>query len=172
MSVLTQEATTGAVGSADGAGGYGLVRYLVVRFLLIIPTVLVLVSVVFFLMRVSGDPITTAFGDRLTPAQLHAKLHQAGYDRPLLTQYLDYLRALATGNFGRTATDNQAVSRCCGPTARRPSSWPATRCWWPWPSASRWAWSPRPTGTARRTPRCGCSPSSTTPRRCSSSGCC
>ena len=110
MSVLTREAT-GAVGTSDGATGYGLTRYLLVRFLLIIPTVLVLVSVVFFLMRVSGDPITTAFGDRLTPDQLHAKLHQAGYDRPLLTQYLDYLRALATGNFGRTATDDQAVSQ-------------------------------------------------------------
>ncbi|MFC1413474.1 ABC transporter permease [Streptacidiphilus sp. N1-12] len=110
MSVLTEEAT-GAVGTSDGATGYGLTRYLVVRFLLIIPTVLVLVSVVFFLMRVSGDPITTAFGDRLTPAQLQVKLHQAGYDRPLLTQYLDYLRSLATGDFGRTATDNQAVSQ-------------------------------------------------------------
>ncbi|MER7185481.1 ABC transporter permease [Streptomyces hyaluromycini] len=114
MSTLTQE-TPGAVATpADGAAGYGFARYLAVRFLLIIPTVLVLVSLVFFLMRLTGDPITAAFGDRLTPDQLQAKLHQAGYDRPLLTQYLDYLRSLATGDFGRTVTDNQPVTHVLG----------------------------------------------------------
>ncbi|WNI17541.1 ABC transporter permease [Actinacidiphila sp. ITFR-21] len=102
--------TAGPAGPAGRLLGSGLVRYLVARFLLIFPTVFVLVSVVFFLMRATGDPITTAFGDRLTPEQLHAKLHQAGYDKPLLTQYLSYLRSVATGNFGRTATDNEAVS--------------------------------------------------------------
>lgn len=112
MSVLTQD-VPGAAATTPGGGvrDHGLARYLAVRFLLIFPTVLVLVSVVFFLMRATGDPITTAFGDRLTPAQLHAKLHQAGYDRPLLTQYLDYLRGLAAGDFGRTATDDQAVGQ-------------------------------------------------------------
>ncbi|MFJ9567326.1 ABC transporter permease [Streptomyces fuscichromogenes] len=111
MSAPTQNTTTGAVTtSGDGAAGPGLVRYLVVRFLLIVPTVLVLVSLVFFLMRATGDPISAAFGDRLTPDQLQAKLHQAGYDRPLFTQYLDYLKSLATGDFGRTVTDNQPVT--------------------------------------------------------------
>ncbi|MET8944081.1 ABC transporter permease [Streptomyces sp. NPDC004542] len=114
MSALTRE-TPGAVGTpADGAAGIGFARYLVVRFLLIIPTVLILVSLVFFLMRLTGDPISAAFGDRLTPDQLQAKLHQAGYDRPLLTQYLDYLRSLATGDFGRTVTDNQPVTHVLG----------------------------------------------------------
>ncbi|MFE5033791.1 ABC transporter permease [Streptomyces sp. NPDC056683] len=114
MSALTQE-TPGAVAiPADGAAGYGFARYLVVRFLLIIPTVLILVSLVFFLMRLTGDPISAAFGDRLTPDQIQAKLHQAGYDRPLLTQYLDYLRSLATGDFGRTVTDNQPVTHVLG----------------------------------------------------------
>jgi peptide/nickel transport system permease protein len=109
MTALTQE-VQGAAGTTGGATGNGLARYLVIRLLLIVPTVLVLASVVFFLMHATGDPVTTAFGDRLTPEQLHQKLHQAGYDRPLLTQYLDYLRSLAHGDFGRTATDNQAVS--------------------------------------------------------------
>ncbi|MEU9736463.1 ABC transporter permease [Streptomyces sp. NPDC048002] len=90
---------------------HALARYLATRFLLVIPTVLILVSLVFFLMRATGDPVTAAFGSRLTPAQLEDKLHEAGYDRPLLTQYADYLRALATGDFGRTATDNQPVTQ-------------------------------------------------------------
>ncbi|MGW1620496.1 ABC transporter permease [Streptomyces sp. NPDC002172] len=114
MSTLTQEPPGAVATPADGAAGYGFARYLVVRFLLIIPTVLILVSLVFFLMRLTGDPITAAFGDRLTPDQLQAKLHQAGYDRPLLTQYLDYLRSLATGDFGRTVTDNEPVTHVLG----------------------------------------------------------
>ncbi|WP_339135117.1 ABC transporter permease [Streptomyces sp. f51] len=112
MSTLTQDVPAAA--PAGGAAGYGLTRYLVVRFLLIIPTVLVLVSLVFFLMRATGDPISAAFGDRLTPDQLQAKLHQAAYDRPLLTQYLDYLRSLTTGDFGHTVTDNQPVTHVLG----------------------------------------------------------
>ncbi|MFF3985066.1 ABC transporter permease [Streptomyces sp. NPDC001797] len=114
MSALTQETPGAAATPAAGAAGYGFARYLVVRFLLIIPTVLILVSLVFFLMRLTGDPISAAFGDRLTPDQLQAKLHQAGYDRPLLTQYLDYLHSLATGDFGRTVTDNQPVTHVLG----------------------------------------------------------
>ncbi|MFI1002401.1 ABC transporter permease [Streptomyces galbus] len=115
MTALTHEVPGVAAEPDDGGpAGQGLVRYLAVRALLIVPTVLVLVSLVFFLMRLTGDPITAAFGGRLTPDQLHAKLHQAGYDRPLLTQYLDYLRGVATGDFGRTVTDNQPVTHVLG----------------------------------------------------------
>ncbi|MDQ1555797.1 MAG: peptide/nickel transport system permease protein, partial [Actinomycetota bacterium] len=39
-------------------GGNPLVRYIVVRFLLIFPTIFILVSIVFVVMRVIGDPIT------------------------------------------------------------------------------------------------------------------
>ncbi|GAB3844646.1 ABC transporter permease [Dactylosporangium cerinum] len=92
----------------------GLARYLTMRFLLIFPTVFVLVTAVFFLMRLTGDPVTNAFGDRLTQAQLQQRLHQAGYDRPLLEQYLDFLKGVATGDLGRTATDNRSVSDLLG----------------------------------------------------------
>ncbi|WP_037621562.1 ABC transporter permease [Streptomyces aureus] len=113
MSAETLE-ITGAAPAAGGTGRHGLTRYLVVRFLLIIPTVFILVSLVFFLMRATGDPVSAAFGDRLTPGQLQAKLHQAGYDRPLSVQYLDYLRSLAAGDFGHTVTDNQPVTHVLG----------------------------------------------------------
>ena len=66
--------------------GGGLYRYLLVRFLLIFPTIFILVTTVFFLMRITGDPITAALGGRLTPDQLAARRHAAGYDRPLFVQ--------------------------------------------------------------------------------------
>ncbi len=93
--------------------GGGFLRYVITRFLLIIPTVFILITVVFFLMRVTGDPITAALGGRLTPDQLAERIHESGYDRPLFIQYFEYLGQIFTGNLGRTLTDNTAVTASC-----------------------------------------------------------
>jgi len=90
--------------------GGGLGQYILVRFLLIFPTILILVTLVFFLMRITGDPITAAMGGRLPPEQLQERIHSAGYDRPLLVQYFEYLGQLVTGNFGTTLSDNRKVT--------------------------------------------------------------
>lgn len=89
--------------------GGGLWRYILVRLLLIIPTVFILVTVVFVLMRITGDPITAALGGRLPPDQLAARIAQAGYDRPLIVQYLEYVGGILRGDFGTTLTDNRPV---------------------------------------------------------------
>jgi peptide/nickel transport system permease protein len=90
--------------------GGGLGRYILIRFVLIFPTVFILVTMVFFLMRVTGDPITAALGGKLPPAQLAERIHQAGYDRPVIVQYFEYLGQIATGNFGTTITDGRPIS--------------------------------------------------------------
>lgn len=88
---------------------YGvLLRYLGVRLLLIVPTAWILVTVVFFLMRVVGDPISAALGGRLPPDQIEARKEAAGLNRPVLSQYRDYLAGLVRGDFGRS-TDNRAI---------------------------------------------------------------
>ena len=46
-------------------------------------------------MRLTGDPITAALGGRLPPDQLAERIHEAGYDRPILVQYFEYLGQLA-----------------------------------------------------------------------------
>ncbi|AJM78385.1 peptide ABC transporter permease [Rathayibacter toxicus] len=89
--------------------GGRLGRYLLIRFLLIIPTVFLLVTVVFFLMRSTGDPITAALGGRLTADQLAERVAAAGYNRPLIVQYIEYLGRLVTGDFGTTVSDNRPV---------------------------------------------------------------
>ncbi|OZD43213.1 peptide ABC transporter permease [Rhodococcus sp. 06-1477-1B] len=89
--------------------GGGLWRYILVRLLLIIPTVFILVTVVFVLMRITGDPITAALGGRLPPDQLEARIAQAGYDRPLILQYFEYIGGILRGDFGTTLTDNRPV---------------------------------------------------------------
>jgi peptide/nickel transport system permease protein len=62
-------------------------------------------------MRVApGNPIEAAVGGRLPPAALKLREHQAGFDKPLIVQYWEYLRQVASGNFGTTITDNQPVT--------------------------------------------------------------
>jgi peptide/nickel transport system permease protein len=93
------------------AGGLSpLTRYLLVRLALIIPMLWILVSMVFVLMRVIGDPISSALGGRMSEEQIAERKAAAGLDRPLLTQYWEYMNGLAQGDFGRTLTDNRAVS--------------------------------------------------------------
>jgi len=90
--------------------GGNLGRYIVTRFLLIIPTVFILVTMVFLLMRTIGDPITAALGGRLTREELAARIHSAGYDRPVFVQYFEYLGQVFTGNFGTAISDGRPVS--------------------------------------------------------------
>ncbi|WBU38432.1 ABC transporter permease [Homoserinibacter sp. YIM 151385] len=89
--------------------GGSLGRYILIRFLLIFPTVFILVTMVFIFMRTIGDPITAALGGRLSAAQLQERIEAAGYDRPLIVQYVEYLGKIATGDFGTTLSDNQPV---------------------------------------------------------------
>ncbi len=97
-------------GRKQRSSGGGLGRYIVIRFLLIFPTIFILVSMVFWLMRTTGDPITAALGDRLSADQLAERIHAAGYDRPILVQYVEYLGQIFTGNFGTTISTNRPVS--------------------------------------------------------------
>ncbi|MFC0581692.1 ABC transporter permease [Micrococcoides hystricis] len=113
MTVATEEPEAGldpVATKARKSKGSGLGRYLLVRGLLIIPTVWILVTMVFFLMRITGDPITAALGGRLTKQQLAERITEAGYDRPILVQYFEYLGKMLTGDFGTTLSDKKPVS--------------------------------------------------------------
>jgi peptide/nickel transport system permease protein len=65
---------------------------------------------VFLLMRVIGDPVTAAQGGRLNAQQIAERKHEAGLDRPLLTQYWEYITGLLRGDFGTTLTDHRSIS--------------------------------------------------------------
>jgi peptide/nickel transport system permease protein len=117
MTTTTTE-LTGTGPEADAApaggrrrrgGGGGLGSYLLIRFLLIFPTVFVLVTTVFFLMRSTGDPITAALGGRLPADELAQRVREAGYDRPVLVQYVEYLGQILRGDFGTTLSDRRPV---------------------------------------------------------------
>jgi peptide/nickel transport system permease protein len=85
--------------------------YLITRVLLAVPMVLILLTVVFLLMRVApGDPISAALGGRLSQEEIDRRRHEAGFDRPVIIQYAEYLGNAARFDFGTTLIDNRTVT--------------------------------------------------------------
>ena len=75
--------------------------YIVTRLLLAIPTFLLLMTGVFFLMHVlPGDPVTIMFGDRYPTEYIDEIKHAWGLDRPLWEQYVEFMGDLARLDLG------------------------------------------------------------------------
>ncbi len=85
-------------------------RYIVLRIILVIPTLFILLSVVFIFLRMIGDPITAMVGMKAPPSVIAAMREQAGLNKPLIQQYIDYIVNIFRGDFGVTmAVDNRPV---------------------------------------------------------------
>lgn len=85
--------------------------YFVTRLFLAVPMLLILLTIVFLLMRVApGDPISAALGGRLSQEELDRRRHEAGYDKPVAVQYLEYLGDVARLDFGTTILDNRTLT--------------------------------------------------------------
>jgi peptide/nickel transport system permease protein len=91
--------------------GTSLRTYLLTRLGLAIPTVLILLTMVFLLMRVApGNPIQAALGGHVSQEEIDRRSAEAGYDRPILTQYVEYIGNAVTLDLGTTLTDHRTVT--------------------------------------------------------------
>jgi peptide/nickel transport system permease protein len=89
----------------------GLRRFFVRRLLLIIP-VLIGLSIVTFVIShiVPGDPVRLAAGPQATAEQIQ-KLHEEfGLDKPLFSQYAQYMRGLSKGDLGTSMMSRHPVA--------------------------------------------------------------
>jgi peptide/nickel transport system permease protein len=74
--------------------------------------VLILVSMVFFVMRVlPGDPIRSQLGPKVSEEQAEALRERLGLDRPLYVQYFDFLYRMVTFDFGNALTQGERPIR-------------------------------------------------------------
>jgi peptide/nickel transport system permease protein len=93
------------------AQGTSLKTYVLTRLALALPMVFILLTMVFLLMRVApGDPISASLGGHVPRAEVEKIKHRLGYDKPILTQYGDYLWDTARLDFGTTITDRRPVT--------------------------------------------------------------
>ena len=87
-------------------------RFLITRLLLTIPMVLILISLVFFIMRVlPGDPIRSQLGPKVSAEQANVISERLGLNRPLFVQYFDFVRRTLTLNFGNALTSGERPIR-------------------------------------------------------------
>jgi len=88
-----------------------MVRFILTRLSLVIPTFIGLTLLVFVLIRlIPGDPIETMAGERGIDPALHAQLRTAyGLDQPVLVQYGLYLSRLLHGDLGRSIVTHEPV---------------------------------------------------------------
>jgi peptide/nickel transport system permease protein len=89
----------------------GTQRYLLGKLGQLFLTLLLILTLAFFLFRVwqPGDPVQTwakATGSRYTPEQLAAIRHDWGLDVPLPQQYVDFMTQSLTFNFGTSTVVN------------------------------------------------------------------
>jgi peptide/nickel transport system permease protein len=79
--------------------------YLLKRFFILLLT-LIFVSIAVFavLLVIPSDPAQIILGIHATPETLQALRHKLGLDRPVLIQYLSYMKNLAVGDLGHSIT--------------------------------------------------------------------
>ena len=88
-----------------------MLRYLVRRLLLTIPVLLGVATLVFSLIHlVPGDPAQAMLGDGASPQDVVELRTSLGLDRPLLEQYVTFLRHAITGDLGLSFRTGQPVT--------------------------------------------------------------
>ncbi|HEX6101652.1 MAG TPA: ABC transporter permease subunit [Alphaproteobacteria bacterium] len=90
-----------------------MLRFLVTRVALIIPTFIGVTLLAFAMIRlVPGDPIQLLAGERGISAERHEQLKiQYGLDKPLMVQYAIYIGNVLQGDLGRSISTREPVLR-------------------------------------------------------------
>ncbi|MFA5121388.1 ABC transporter permease subunit [Zavarzinia sp.] len=88
-----------------------MLRYLASRLVILVPTLLGIVILAFFLVRqLHGDAVEARAGERGISAELLAEQrHKLGLDRPLYEQFFSYVGQLAQGDLGKSYVTQRPV---------------------------------------------------------------
>ncbi|WP_313029315.1 ABC transporter permease [Brucella sp.] len=83
--------------------------FFVTRIVQALIAILGVMTLIFFLQRLAGDPVLLLVPQNATQADIEAMRSALGFDRPLAIQYLEYLRGLLTFDLGRSYVQNVSV---------------------------------------------------------------
>ncbi|KAB0269224.1 ABC transporter permease [Microvirga brassicacearum] len=89
-----------------------MIRYAIKRLLLAIPTLFVMLTAIFVLVRlVPGDAAAVILGDQASEASLRALRTTLGLDQPVYMQYLSFIGDVLTGDLGRSLSSGRSVGQ-------------------------------------------------------------
>lgn len=76
--------------------------YIIRRILLAIPMILILLTVVFLVLRVTGDPVSAMLGGHAPRKHIERVKEELGLNKPLIYQFIDYLWQLTHFDLGKS----------------------------------------------------------------------
>jgi peptide/nickel transport system permease protein len=86
-----------------------MIRFVLVRLLRAVITILAVVTFAFVVLRMSGDPAQVMLGPDVPQDALEAFRRTWGLDQPLWIQYLAYIKSIFTGDFGVSMRDKASA---------------------------------------------------------------
>jgi len=87
-------------------------QYTIRRFLELIPVILSVTVIVFLLLHlIPGDPAEILAGEEATIEDIRAIRSQLGLDKPLIVQYITYMKNAFRGDLGRSMRTRRPVLR-------------------------------------------------------------
>jgi len=85
-------------------------NYVLKRILWLFPIVLGVITLVFFLIHfIPGDPVDIMLGENARPMDKQLLHHELGLDKPLFSQYINFLKNIAQGDLGESLHSKQPV---------------------------------------------------------------
>jgi peptide/nickel transport system permease protein len=87
-----------------------MARFLVVRAVQALVSIVGVSTIIFVVMHLSGDPTLLLVPEGATREDVALLRHQLGFDRPLAVQYADYLAGLARGDLGTSLVQRVSVA--------------------------------------------------------------
>ena len=84
--------------------------FIISRVLLTIPMIFILLTIVFYVLRMMpGDPVIAMLGEKASPKLIEEMRIKLGLNKPLLYQYIDYVTNVLRGNFGLSTWTRRPV---------------------------------------------------------------
>ena len=80
-----------------------MLRHILRRLLLAIPTLIVVITIIFVIVRViPGDPARARLGDQASQEAVEQLQEELGLNQSIWAQYVDYMTGLAQGDLGKS----------------------------------------------------------------------
>lgn len=79
-----------------------MLDYIIKRLLQVVLVILLALTAVFFLIRLSGDPVTHFLPPDAPREQIEEYRELLGFNRPLIVQYFDFMKDAVQGDFGKS----------------------------------------------------------------------
>ena len=90
----------------------GFAKYALKRLFLMIPVVVGVSLIAFFLIRlIPGGPVEAALGTQATPELVAQLRQQHGLNQPLSVQYINWVTGVLQGDFGTSIRTSRSVSK-------------------------------------------------------------